>query len=69
MTNIKSVSVHLYKNGGMSVFITYPNKNKYRNDRVRFYSYIPKTAQKFIGTAQYKQTSVYPDVIFETYSN
>ena len=65
---MKQVRVHLHSNGTMSVYITYANK-QYGEDRERYYPYIPKTAYKFIDTAKYRETKVYPDFISQIYSS
>ena len=69
MANITSVTVHNHNDGTMSVFVYYRNRNKYRNDRVRMFPYIPKSTYKFIETATYKETTVYSDLIATEYSN
>ena len=56
MAIITKVHIVEFTAGGNAIHVYYKNKNRYRNDRVRMFHELPKSAEKFIETAQNKNT-------------
>ena len=68
MADITKVRIHDYKDGRQTVFVYYRNKNRYRNDRVRFFTSLPNSAKKFIETAKHTKARECSDFISTEFS-
>ena len=69
MSVITKVQKCTYTGGYYATYwrVYYKNKNRYRNDRIRIYEDIPKSAMAFIETATDVSTTSLSDMDITTY--
>ena len=69
MAIISKVQECKYTEGKCATYwrVYYKNKNRYRKDRIRLYTDIPKSAKAFIETATDVSTTSLSDIDITTY--
>ena len=70
MAVITKVQKCTYTEGKCATYwrVYYKNKNRYRNDRIRLYTEIPKSVKAFIETSTNKSITIFYNMDVTTYT-